>query len=245
MNIAFYNAFTAMQAYQKSLDVVSNNLANVSTNGYKEVKSTFNDLLYTKLNQNGDHNMLVGHGVKLGSVDKKFEQGMLQSTNYELDFAILGEGFFATQINEDGDIAYTRDGAFRLGEEDGVFYLTRTDGSFVLDSELQRIEIAYDKDTKLANLEGIGKKIGIFNFNNPYELVKGSNNTYLESERSGEAILASESKSNTLIQGALEGSTANMTDGMVAMMESQRAFQLNARLVQTADQIEEMVNNLR
>lgn len=244
MNIAFYNAYTAMRAYQQSLDVVSNNLANVSTVGYKEVKSTFNDLLYSKLNQNGDHTMQQGHGVMLSSVDKKFTQGILETTNYDFDFALMGEGFFATQRDEE-DVVFTRDGAFRLGEDNGVYYLTRMDGSYVLDEDLQRIEIAYDSATNAVDMTGVANQIGIFQFNNPFELEQAASNTYKQTQRSGEAIATGQTSTTKLIQGGLEASTASMTDNMVSMMESQRAFQVNARLLQTADEIEEMVNNLR
>lgn len=243
MNIAFYNAYTAMKAYQQSLDVVSHNLANVSTTGYKETKASFQDLLYSRLDQNGDHNMLRGHGVMLSSVDQKFELGNPELTNHPLDFMITQDGFFAVQTNEE-EIVYTRAGAFRLGEEDGTFYLTRLDGAYVLDKDMQRIQIPKDETTKLPNYEGIIDKIGVFRFSNQYELAQAGVTSYLPTEQSGEAE-AVEKGSSLLLQGALEMSSTNMTDEMIAMMESQRAFQLNARMIQTADQIEEMVNNLR
>ncbi len=243
MNIAFYNAYTAMKAYQQSLDVVSHNLANVSTVGYKETKSTFQDLLYSRLDQNGDHTMLRGHGVMLSSVDKKFELGNPDLTNHPLDFMITQDGFFAVQTGED-EVVYTRAGAFRLGEEDGTFYLTRLDGAYVLDKDLQRIEIPKDETSKLPIYDGIGDKIGVFRFTNQYELAQAGVTSYLPTEKSGEAEVVENSRT-ALLQGALEMSSTSMTDEMVAMMESQRAFQLNARMIQTADQIEEMVNNLR
>lgn len=244
MNIAFYNAYTAMKAYQQSLDVVSHNLANVSTTGYKEVKSTFNDLLYTKLDQKSDETLLRGHGVMLGSVDTKFTQGIMQTTNYELDFAIMGEGFFAANRGEEEPV-FTRDGAFALGEDNGAFYLTRTDGSYVLNAEMQRIEVTYDEKTKQADMGKIMNEIGIFSFNNPYELEQAGSNSFKQTQRSGEAVSIGQTEATRLIQGSLEASTVSMADGMVAMMESQRAFQLNARVLQTSDEIEEMVNNLR
>ena len=123
MNISYYTAVSAMNAFQKDLDVTSNNMANISTNGYKSMRSSFNDLLYTQMDMRPQAQ--VGHGVRNDGPGTTFQQGIFRKTDRELDFAISGNAFFAIQTSEDEEEpAYTRDGAFQISSTDDGNYLT-------------------------------------------------------------------------------------------------------------------------
>ncbi|MGL5978931.1 MAG: flagellar hook-basal body protein [Erysipelotrichaceae bacterium] len=243
MNIAFYNAQTALQSHQKNIDNIANNMANVSTNGYKAANSDFDDLVYQQINSNDKTtNILQGHGVKLAGTKTNFTQGALQRTDNLLDFAIMGEGFFA--INDGNAITYTRDGSFYVGRSGEENYLVRADGSFVLDSNLQPIRLATLEDGTIDAASAL-EQLGVFVFENLDGLEKANATGFYATTASGlPTVLGADSKTN-LVQGALEMSNLDMGTGMVQLMEGQRAFQLNARVIQTADQIEEIVNNLR
>lgn len=243
MNIAFYNATTALQAHQKNIDNIANNMANVSTVGFKAGNSDFDDLIYQKININDRTTTLQqGHGVKLSTVKTNFTQGALNRTDNLLDFAIMGEGFFA--INEGGTITYTRDGSFYVGRSGNDNYLVRADGSFVLDSNFQPIQLRIQEDGSFDSKDVLGR-LGVFVFENTDGLVKANATSFYASQASGAPKALGNTSSTTLVQGALEMSNLDMGAGMVQLLEGQRAFQLNSRVIQTADQIEEIVNNLR
>lgn len=243
MNIAFYNAYTAMQAYQSNLNVVANNLANVNTVGYREDRASFDDLLYQNMNVHNNEGKKVGLGVKIGSVTTKMTGGSLDMSGLPLDFAITTEnGFFAVQKGEDGTINYTRNGAFHVSVEEDANYLVDMTGAYVLDREGERI-VLESKDGE-ADTASLSSKIGVFSFANPYELEKNMGTRFLATEKSGEAELIENSK-DVLLQGALERSPVDMANGMVEIITNQRAFQLNASLLKTADEIEQTINTLR
>lgn len=244
MNIAFYNAYTAMQAYQSNLNVVANNLANVNTVGYREDRASFDDLLYQNMNVHNNEGKKVGLGVKVGSVTTKMTGGSLDITNLPLDFAITTEnGFFATQKGEEGTINYTRNGTFHISVEEEEDYLVDYTGAYVLDKEGQRIVIEKNENGE-SNTAALREKIGVFSFANPYELEKNMGTRFTPTDKSGEATLL-ENTSEVILQGALERSPVDIGSGMVEVITNQRAFQLNASLLRTADQIEEIINNLR
>jgi len=241
MNIAFYNAYTALQAYQQNINSISNNLANVSTNGYKSTTVNFDDLIYTQMDINEKStNLMQGHGVKASSIQTNFTQGLFVNTSSQTDFAIIGDGFFAT-MNK-GQIEYTRDGSFGLSIQGEKAFLVRNDGSYVLDANNKPIEIT-KKDNEW-DIEAAKTSIGVFTFSNPDGLIKSNNTSFLISDTSGKATIAPE-KSYLLVQSCLEQSNVEMGPQMVALIEGQKAFQLNSRVIQTADQIEEIINNLR
>lgn len=241
MNITFYNAYTALQAYQRNVEQISHNIANVNTPGFKTQNVRFEDVLYSQMNTNNPENMLRGHGVKAGPMISDFQQGPLQTTNQILDFALMGTGFFAKETPE--GVVYTRSGAFNLGTVDDQTFLVDSNGYFILDTEQQRI-VMNSTEVNEDDISFIKDRIGIFQFDNVQGLVKANDTGYLESEASREAYIDANSKT-TLVQGALELSNLSLVDGMVALMEGQKAIQLNARVIQTADQLEDIINNLR
>ncbi|RPF48409.1 flagellar basal-body rod protein FlgG [Hydrogenoanaerobacterium saccharovorans] len=247
MNTAFYTAVSGMTTFQKDMDLVSNNMANINTVGYKPQKSSFSDLLYTQMNTRANGNFMTGHGVKIENVDMLFKQGMLNRTEYGLDFALVGEGFFC--VDRGGEnLEYTRNGSFSVGMDRKRAYLVTSDGGYVLDDRGRRIELNMKDNSNVADIDGIEERIGIYTFSNPYGLKPIGNTSLSPTELSGEAKAVRRDRDESeieLISGALELSDVDMSAEMVNVLQTQRAFQLNAKIVQTADQIEEMVNNLR
>lgn len=239
MNIGFYSAKSGLISMQQGLDVVSNNISNVQTNGYKEIRATFSDLLYTsQKSQNPEAQ--TGHGVKLTKTDLMYEHGQLLLTNRELDFATPTDGFFAVR-NAAGDINYTKDGAFYVSQMGEDWNLVTANGDNVLGYDLQPIVIPLTED-QLLNYESLNDRLGVFAFKNPYGLDAVGNNTYSETLSSGIAIADYDA---VKLSGALELSSVDLAEQMMKMIELQRAFQLNSKMVQTSDEIENIVNNLR
>lgn len=244
MNIAFYSATAGMQAFQDKLDVTANNMANVNTTGYKKMEASFDDLLYTNMNTKSEGTHKVGHGSKVGSVDMVFQQGVIEKTDRVLDFAVAGTAFFAVDNGSENQV-YTRDGAFQLSMQGDAAYLVTSDGGYVLDSQGQHIQVPVIPGTNTADTSSLYDRIGLYEFENPYGLTPFGNNLYAAGDNTGAAVSVAKSPENKLIQGGLEASMADTASGMVDVIEAQRAFQLNGRIVTTADQLEEMVNNLR
>lgn len=239
MNIAFFNASTALQAFQRKVENVSHNVANVNTPGFKSQHVRFESALYSQLDVNSEAQLMRGHGVVTTSTTSDFTQGAVQTTHQVLDFALMGPGFFAKET-PDG-LVYTRNGAFRLGESENQNYLVDVQGAFVLDEQLQRIAVNFD-DPNLA-IASIKDRLGIFQFDNVQNLAVSENNGFVAQVNNRRFI--DNQGSTMLIQGALEMSNMNLTDGMVALINGQRSIQVNARVIQTADQLEEIINNLR
>lgn len=255
MNISYYTAVSAMNAFQQDLDVTANNMANVGTNGYKSMRSDFNDLLYTQMDMRPEAQ--VGHGVKNNGPGTTFQQGIFRKTGRALDFAVSGKAFFAIQTSEDEEEpAYTRDGAFQISSTEDGNYLTTSDGSYVLDWDGEPIELEYKAaedgrgdDTGELDLDSIADRIGLFVCENPEGLIHAGSNLFRTGEASGEWMsiedLDEDQEKSSVITRTLEMSNADMSTEMVNLMQTQRAFQLNSRIVSTADQMEEMINNLR
>ena len=251
MNIAFYSGASGMMAYQKDMDIIAHNIANVNTAGYKPQRGVFADLLYSRMAVNTEEDFLTGHGVRIADSDLLFRQGPINATNNELDFAIIGDGFFAVEMIETGTLAYTRSGVFGIGlenETDG--YLVTGEGHFVLDADGERIEISrYENSDNLFDLSDLTERIGIYHIPNPFGLEPQGSSLYLLTAKSGEAEVMEEGDEDNppyrVVQNALENSAVELADEMVMVIQSQRAFQMSARLVQTADELEEIVNNLR
>lgn len=233
MITSFYTAATGAIQVQNGLDVVANNIANVSTYGYKTSKTTFADLLYTNIRQaEGDSNLKTGHGAKVLKTDILHRQGSYQNTGRLLDYAIASEeGFFAIETNE--GIKYTRNGNFQLTQVGNRFYLTSAQGGYVLNPQGQRIEVTNEDDNH---------NIGVFTFPNSSGLEREGGLFFLPTATSGQAQYNAEIQLN---RGYLENSNVDLAQSMVDMIEIQRAFQLNTRMVQISDEVMQTVNALR
>ncbi len=190
---------------------------------------------------------MVGHGVKSDYNDVVFSQGSLSATDNELDFAIVGDGFFGVELS-DGSTGYTRDGSFAISLEGDSPYLVDSTGNYILDSAGARILLETNDDGSV-DMSQVADILGIYTFPNPFGLKSFGNNIYTENEISGAATGGSAGSGdigeNEILQYSLELSTVNVADEMVDVIQTQRGFTLTSKIVQTADQIEEIINNLR
>ncbi|MBE6838356.1 MAG: flagellar hook-basal body protein [Ruminococcus sp.] len=239
MTVGFYSAAAGTKAHQEAIDVVSNNVANVNTDGYKAIRSSFSDLLYTTKYRNEE--VEFGHGTKIDKTDIMFEVGTLKATGHPLDVATPTEGLFSVQTHL-GDIRYTKNGAFQItqtGEDE--WSLVDANGHYVLDYEGNPIIAVFDEAGNLDDSATIAQ-VGVFRFENPYGLEVEGENYFYETPASGEAIA---DESLVKKQFYLEGSSVNLATEMVNLIKYQRAFTFNSKLIQTADEIEQRVNSLR
>lgn len=239
--IGYHTAASGVISFQQGMDITANNLANVNTYGFKASRPSFADLIYTERNNNNEETQF-GHGVRIDKTDLMFEQSQLRSTGRELDFAALDEGFFAVETVT-GDVCYTKDGAFYLSQvEDGTYQLIDSKGGFVLDYEGNRITVPFVDDTTDIDAAALFEMVGVYTFENPYGLDQIGNNYFEANLSSGEAVSNAEAGKK---QYYLEASSTSVANEMSKVIEYQRAFQLNATMVKTHNQLEEIVNNLR
>lgn len=263
MSIAFYSGIAGMKSFQERLNVTGNNMANVGTYGYKKQTASFSDLMYTRMNTHknypetpagaaantdvnaisgGPNADLIGHGVKIGSTEVMYGQAGFVSTDMPLDFAIEGDGLFA--VEKDGKREYTRNGAFDISLDGNKAYLVTNDNARVLDANGRPITLEIKNN--LPVVAGLDKRLGVYNFSNPFGLSPANGSCFRETAVSGKGVAQkANSTQNVVRQYTLENSSVDLGEEMVEMMTAQRAFQLNSKMVQTADQIDEMVNNLR
>jgi fagellar hook-basal body proteins len=266
---ALYTAASGMKAQQFDVDVISNNLANVNTTGYKKERAEFKDLLYQTMDRayvlNGSGkpvNLQVGHGTAVGSTVRNFENGTPEQTGSSLDFAIDGEGFF-TVMGPQGKVQYTRDGSFKLSmTEDGTKRLSTSDGYPVLDSAGEEItfdpeidvskltvtpkgEMAY-KDAD-GNTVPMDQTIGMVTFPNKYALEAVGNNLYSSNSATGEPVQVSddETADSVMMQNYLESSNVQVVDEMVKLIVAQRAYEVSSKAIQSSDDMLQIANNLR
>lgn len=259
MSVAFYTGVAGMLASQTHMDITSNNIANVNTAGYKTQESAFADLLYTRMNTHRNYNTvvgeedipedeksydMVGHGTRVAGVNLMYKQGGFLNTGRALDFAIDGEGLFAVET-ADGETVYTRNGSFAVTNRGRRLYLVNGDGSYVLDNRGSRITLETNESGGI-DTDAIAEKLGIYHFDNPYGLIPTDGGSFRPSDVSGEAEAArGNNNDSTILQYYLENSNVELSDQMVNIIQAQRSFQMNSRVVQTADEIQEMINNLR
>ena len=258
---ALWTSATGMQAQALNLDVISNNLANVNTSGFKKSRAEFQDLLYETIKPAGTSSsqdsqvptgIQIGHGARPSTVLKIFTQGDMENTNNELDLAIEGDGFFKI-IQPNGETAYTRDGAFKL-DRDGR--IVNSDG-FALEPEItiptDAVSIAVGMDGTVSVLQAgdstpseVGT-IELARFVNPAGLVSTGRNLYLTSEASGDEMsgIPGEDGLGSLAQGFLEMSNVSVVDEMVSMITAQRAYETNSKSIQTADEMLQLANNIK
>lgn len=252
----FYTARSGLMTHQEHMNTIANNMANVNTVGFKPMRSAFKDLIYQNINrQKGENVAMLGHGVKINKNDISMLQGALQPTEYTFDFAIIDEGgFFAVQNPVTEEIFYTRAGDFRLSNEDGTYYLVTGNNEYVLDADGSPIEVEEEEYEQIKDANGNviatgdiinpfdPSVIGVYRFQNPWGLESKGNNNFAETGMSGPAEAI---ETPTLKRGYLENSAVSISDEMVNVIESQRAFSFSARMVQVADEIEQTVNSLR
>lgn len=242
-----------------NLDVISNNLANVNTTGYKESKLEFQDLLYQTTraagSQQGGGNELpgslqIGQGSIPVATERIFTQGVLTQTGGNLDIAIQGPGFFQVQM-PDGTLAYTRDGSFKTNSQGQI---VTSDGYPVLGgfqpvpTNTTNITISASGAVTYTTATGVtSSQIQLANFNNPGGLQAMGQNLYTETQASGTPTLGDPTQNGfgQLQQGYLELSNVSVVQEMVNLILAQRAYEVNSKAVQAADQMMQDSNNLQ
>lgn len=234
---AYYTATAGAKTYQKHLDVIANNLANVQTQGYKALKGEFSDLLYTNVSRTGE-NLMVGSGSKLLKTDTIFAEGAFLETGKETDYVIAGDGFFSIQKGD--DIFYTRNGAFTVGDIDGELYLT-LDGGFVLNTNGEPINLSVDSEEQGDEYE-LEKIPGVTKFTNNFDLERIGDSLFAIANEDAEYEVL---ERPDLMVGYVENSNVTMVNEFSSMIQAQRAFQFNSRIIQVADEIEQTINTLK
>lgn len=245
---------TGLEGQQTSMDVISNNLANVQTNGFKRGRAVFQDLMYQTLRQPGaqvgDANQLptglqLGTGTRVAATQRLHSEGNLNNTGAEMDVAIQGRGFFQVDL-PDGTQAYTRDGGLGMDQNGQL----TTVGGYVIQPPINvpdnALSLTIGKDgivsvTQPGNA-GVNVQIGqlqVATFINPAGLQSIGENLYLETDSSGPANLLQPGVdgAGSILQNYVETSNVNVAEELVNMITTQRAYEMNSKAVQTSDQM--------
>jgi len=261
MERALFIAATGMEAQRLNIDVISNNLANVNTTGFKKSRADFQELLYQGIKTAGamtaggtelPSGIQIGLGVKPAAVQKIFQQGDFVSTGNSLDLVIEGDGFFQI-LTPEGEIAYTRAGAFKLDSEGRI---VNSDGyplepSITIPSDTLEITIASDGTVSVLQAgsttpTSVGQ-IELARFINPGGLKAIGKNLFMPTGASGDPITGTPGSEGlgSINQGFLEMSNVNVVEEMVNMIVSQRAYELNSKVIQSSDEMLQMTNNMK
>jgi len=258
---SLYTSATGMEAQQLRMDTIAHNLANTSTTGFKKVRAEFEDLLSETLRGAGPPDprggndpapLQVGLGVRAGSTTRSFGQGELITTNNPLDLAVEGAGFFRVQ-RPNGDFAYTRAGNFRV---DATGRLVTQHGEIVepgisVPQDATELTIRGDgailvRTAQSSGMTEIGQ-LELHLFPNPGGLSSMGGNLYQETPASGDPqrVRPGEQGGGSLAQGYLEGANVKAVEEMIDMISTQRAYELNSKVIQTADQMLQRLTTLR
>ena len=259
MNPALWVAKTGLDAQQTRMSVVANNMANSNTTGFKKDRAVFEDLIYQNYRQAGASSSAstnipsginIGTGVKVVATQKMHTQGNIAHTGNSLDMAISGRGFFQIQT-PDGDIAYTRDGSFQVNESGQLV----TSSGYLLSPNItipeQAVSVTIGSDgtveavtSSAATPTNLGT-IQLADFINPSGLQPMGENLFRETTGSGSPTTGTPGVSGfgALNQGMLESSNVNIAEEMVNMIETQRAYETNAKAISATDQMMQYANN--
>ncbi|RJG05939.1 flagellar basal-body rod protein FlgG [Noviherbaspirillum cavernae] len=251
---------TGLDAQQTQMDVISNNLANVSTTGFKRSRAVFEDLLYQTLRQPGAQSsqqtqlpsgLQVGTGVRPVATERIFTQGNLQQTGNAKDVAINGQGFFQVLL-PDGNTAYTRDGSFQVDSQGQLV----TSSGFVVQPAItipanaQSLTVARDGVVSITQA-GVAAPVQIgslqlVTFINPAGLESKGENLYVETGASGTPNVNTPGTNGAglLMQNYVETSNVNVVEEMVNMIQTQRAYEINSKAITTSDQMLQKLSQL-
>ena len=258
MEASLWVSKTGLDAQQMRMTVISNNLANVNTTGFKRDRAVFEDLLYQNIRQpggttGGDNaaptGLMLGTGVRIVSTEKLHTQGSMIQTKNALDVAVQGEGMFQV-LQPDGTMAYTRDGSFKMSVNRE---LVTANGeplqpSIVIPQDAESISIGEDGVVTIqpygnAQETTVGQ-IQLARFVNYAGLEPAGRNLYRETAASGQALVVNptEDGAGALAQGALEAANVNVVEEMVNMIETQRAYEINSKAISSVDSMLRFLN---
>ncbi|MEJ8811062.1 flagellar basal-body rod protein FlgG [Variovorax ureilyticus] len=250
---SLYVAKTGLEAQQTQLDVVSNNLANVATTGFKKSRAVFEDLLYQNIRQVGGQSsdqtrlpsgLQVGTGVRVVATERMHSQGNLTKTDNPKDVAINGAGFFQVQM-PDGTMAYTRDGSFQTNAEGQLVTASgyTVEPAITIPQNATSLTIGRDGIVSVTQAGSqLTVQVGqlqIANFLNPTGLQSMGENLYTETDSSGapNVVNPGVDGAGVLTQGYTEASNVNVVEELVNMIATQRAYEINSKAIQTSDQM--------
>lgn len=256
---ALWISKTGLDAQQTRMAVISNNLANASTVGFKRGRAVFEDLLYQNFRQAGAQSsqdtlipsgMMLGTGVRTVATEKLFTQGNLVQTENPLDLAIEGQGFLQV-LMPDGAIAYTRDGSLQINDQGQMVTANgfQIEPAVTIPEDALVVTIGGDGTVSVTQPGGGGATqigtIQLADFVNPSGLQPMGQNLFLESTASGAPSISNPGLNGlgTVLQGYTEGSNVNVVEELVNMIETQRAYEMNSRAVSTSDQMLQYVSN--
>ncbi len=250
---SLWTAKTGLESQQVKMDVIANNLANVSTNGFKKSRAVFEDLLYQNLRQPGSANdvqnrlpsgLQIGSGVRPVATERLHSQGGLENTGNSRDLAINGQGFFQV-LMPDGNIAYTRDGSFQL-DENGQMVTSSgypLEPAVIIPQNALSVSIGQDGIVSVtepgSNQSRDVGQLTLSTFVNPAGLESVGENLYRETSASGmrEESTPGLNGAGRLYQNYVETSNVNVVEEMVSMIQTQRAYEINSKAVQTSDEM--------
>lgn len=261
MDKTLRTAATGLTAQQRFVEIISNNLANVNTTGFKKQRPEFQDLLYETLKPAGNtarvgteplNEVQIGSGTELVATTRIHKQGDLQQTNNNLDMAINGEGFFIMRRPDDS-VAFTRDGSFKLDRNGQIVNSQgfQLDPGFKIPQDAVDVNITKDGIVSIltegsTEAQTLGQ-IELARFINPAGLRAVGENLLVATPASGAAVYEQPGKNNTgsIIQSHLENSNVDVVEEMVNMITAQRAYEMNSKSVKTADDILSTAVNLK
>ncbi len=241
MNASFYTAAAGVTAQQNKFNVIANNIANVNTHGYKTKSVVFQDLIYANMTAPEDEqtNLTYSAGTKISHTNTNFSQAGYAAGTSELSFAINGDGFFMLEDPVTNEISYTRNGNFSLSErENGTFYLATDGGKLVLDAAGNRIVV--DTDPNANDLISIPP--AVYSFQNTDGMLSVGLNEFVPLEKNGQPVL---NTSAQLIRGSLEQSNVDMAQEMANVIETSRAYSYIIKMMQTSDEVQQVINSLK
>lgn len=259
MNGALWTAKTGLDAQQTRMQVISNNLANTNTTGFKRDRAVFQDLLYQTVRQPGAQSsqntqlpsgLSTGTGVRVVSTEKLFSQGNLSSTDDPMDLGIQGRGFFEV-LTPDGTLAYTRDGSFQIDSTGQMVTATgyTLQPGITIPENSTGVTIGLDGTVSVTqagnNAATLVGQIGLADFINPSGLQAKGGNLFQETTASGspQQGTAGIGGLGTLIQGSVETSNVNIVEELVSMIETQRAYEISSKAISTTDGMLQYINN--
>lgn len=265
---SLWTAASGMITQQTNVDVIANNISNINTTGFKRETHQFKTLLYQTIqddatNVDGTESPLgiqVGLGVRNTAIRSEYTQGALSETGNKFDLAIEGKGFFMVELPS-GEMAYTRNGAFRVAagadgtklvNSEGYPILDVNGNHIVFDDNLDASSISIDDDGNITYGEGLNYqylyRLGIAQFNNPAGLSKMSNSLLTETQASGDPrieLFDNNVEASKVKSGYLEGSNVDAANEMVDLIVAQRAYEMNSKAIQASDEMLQLANNLR
>lgn len=235
MDTSFYSAVRGAMTQQRNMDIISNNIANINTTGYKSKTASFQDLVYYNMNAPAGEvtRLEAGTGAVVNRTETDFSQAGLTQTGRLLDFAIQGNGFFMLRNPSDNSVSYTRNGNFQLSQRGDGFYLADAEGKLVLDAQQNPIRYEEGQLTSVP---------AVYDFVHTNGMLSIGEGEYVPADKNGAPVLTEDAK---LIQGSLENSNVDLATEMSKVIESSRAYSYMLKMVQTSDEVEQTINSLR